>query len=283
MTAAQSTTDSGELYLDLLKRTLTRALFEDADQIVGISTVDRRGLKWRAVNAAARVLGSAGFEVVRRRPYDASVRDVGRDWPARAETMIGLRRMDNLQYCVETVLREDVRGDLIETGVWRGGAAIFMRAILKAHGETGRTVWAADSFRGLPAPHPHRYPADSGDRHFVHDTLRVGVDQVRDNFRRYGLLDDQVRFLVGWFKDTLPTAPIAELAVLRLDGDMYESTKQAMDSLYPKLSPGGYCIVDDYGAVPGCRQAVTDYRRERGINEEIIAIDWAGAFWRKRG
>jgi len=281
MTETQSETNAGELYLDLLKRTLTRALFEDSDQILGVSTAGRTGWKWRVVNGVARVLGSAGYELVRKRPYQGAVREAGLDWPARAESMIGLHRMDNLRYCVEEVLRDDVPGDLIETGVWRGGAAIFMRAILKAHGDTGRTVWAADSFRGLPPPDPHRYPADSGDRHFSQDGLRVGVDQVKDNFRRYGLLDNQVRFLVGWFKDTLPTAPITELAVLRLDGDMYESTMQAIDSLYPKLSPGGFCIVDDYGAVPACRQAITDYRSEHGITERIVTIDWAGAFWRR--
>jgi O-methyltransferase len=281
VTGTRSAVDPRELYLDLLKQALTRTLFEDSDQILGVSTASRPGVKWRLLNGVARVLGSAGFEVVRKRPFDRAVREVGADWPARAESMIGLRRMDNLQHCVETVLRDGVPGDLIETGVWRGGAAIFMRAILQAYGETGRTVWAADSFRGLPPPDPHRYPADTEDRHFIQDALRVGVDQVKDNFRRYGLLDDQVRFLVGWFKDTLPTAPIDELAILRLDGDMYESTMQALTALYPKLSPGGYCIVDDYGAVPGCRQAVADYRQAHGITEPITAIDWAGSFWRR--
>ena len=213
---------------------------------------------------------------MRKRPYDPAVRESGRDWPACAESMIGLRRMDNLQYCVERALREGVPGDLIETGVWRGGATIFMRGILKAHGVTDRTVWVADSFQGLPRPDPHRYPADAGDEHFTQDVLRVGVEQVRANFRRYDLLDDQVRFLVGWFADTLPTAPIEQLAVLRLDGDMYSSTMQAIEALYPKLSPGGYCIVDDYGAVEGCKQAITDYRTEHEIVDHIEEIDWAG-------
>ncbi len=92
-----------------------------------------------------------------------SVRAVGRDWPARADSMIGLRRMDNIQDCIETVIRDDVPGDLIETGVWRGGATIFMRGVLKAYEDTTRTVWVADSFEGLPPPDPARYPADAGD------------------------------------------------------------------------------------------------------------------------
>jgi O-methyltransferase len=90
-----------------------------------------------------------------------------------------------------------------------------------------------------------------------------------------------VVFLKGWFKDTLPTAPIERLAVLRLDGDMYSSTIEALTSLYPKLSPGGFCIIDDYGAIAGCKQAVDDFRREQGITAELQPVDWTGRYWRK--
>jgi len=103
---------------------------------------------------------------------------------------------------------------------------------------------------------------------------------VQGNFKRYGFLDDRVRFLKGWFKDTLHTAPISRLALVRLDGDMYESTIQALDALYPKLSPGGYLIIDDYG-LPGCRAAVDDYRATHGIKEEVRIVDWTGAYWRR--
>jgi len=193
--------------------------------------------------------------------------------------MIGMQRLNNLQYCVEDVLRLQVPGDLIETGVWRGGAAILMRAILKVYGETERIVWAADSFQGLPQPDPTRYPADAGDRHWMIDTLAVSLDDVKANFARYGLLDDQVRFLVGWFRDTLPAAPMQQLAVVRLDGDMYESTMDGLVHLYPKLSIGGYLIVDDYGNVPGCKAAVEAYRADHRITEPIQRIDWGGGYW----
>ena len=94
-------------------------------------------------------------------------------------------------------------------------------------------------------------------------------------------MDDQVCFLKGWFKDTLPTAPIEKLAILRLDGDMYESTMDGLRSLYHKLSPGGFLIVDDYGAVDACREAVCDFRNEHGIDDEIVKIDWGGVYWQK--
>jgi O-methyltransferase len=180
------------------------------------------------------------------------------------------------------VLEREVPGDLIETGAWRGGATIFMRAILRAYGDTERVVWVADSFQGLPTPDPSLYPEDETDRSWAHAELAVSLDNVKANFERYGLLDDQVRFLPGWFRETLPAAPIERLALLRLDGDMYESTMVALESLYPKLSSGGYVIVDDYGALQGCRAAVDDFRREQAITEELKWIDWTGVFWKRR-
>ncbi len=176
---------------------------------------------------------------------------------------------------------DHIPGDLIETGVWWGGATIFMRAILKAYGITDRTVWVADSFEGVPPPDAEKYPADAGWDLAQFDCLAVSLEDVRANFDRYGLLDQQVRFLKGWFRDTLPTAPIEQLAVLRLDGDLYESTMDALSNLYPKLSVGGYAIIDDY-MVSACAKAVQDYRRQHGINEKIEVIDTEGIFWRKK-
>ena len=208
-------------------------------------------------------------------------RELGLDWPRDAETMIGLRRLENVEACLSKAIEDGVPGDVIEAGAWRGGTAIFMRAVLAAYGDASRTVWVADSFQGLPKPDPIRHPADRGLDYTVHPELSVGVDQVRQNFARYGLLDDQVQFLVGWFKDTLPSAPLEQLALLRLDADLYESTLDALTCLYPKLSPGGYCIIDDYGLLEACRRAVHDYRDDHGITEPIHAVDWTGVYWRR--
>ena len=98
------------------------------------------------------------------------------------------------------------------------------------------------------------------DKHWtLSHTIAVSLDEVKANFSRYGMLDQPVHFLKGWFKDTLPTAPIERLAILRLDGDMYSSTFDALKHLYPKLSRGGFVIVDDYH-IDACRKAVTDFR-----------------------
>jgi len=205
----------------------------------------------------------------------------GASWPSRAMTMIGLNRLDNIQELGRDVISRNIPGDFIETGAWRGGATIFMRAILLAHGVRDRVVWVADSFEGLPRPNPELYPADAGSKFHEYDQLAVSIEEVKDNFRRYGLLDDQVRFLKGWFKDTLPVAPIEKLSILRLDGDLYESTMDALVHLYPKLSVGGYIIVDDYGAIDNCRRAIHDYRDKHQISDPIIKIDWTGIYWMK--
>ena len=264
--------DVRSLYLDLIRRNLTRYGMHER---MPTQWSVRRRLFFKAANRILERINA-------HRLGGATTRDLGLDWPAEAETMIGMQRLTSLQHCVETVLAEDVPGDLIECGVWRGGACILMRAVLAAYGDEKRCVWLADSFEGVPRSDPANYKADKGIRAgFAAGILGVSEAEVRANFERYGLLDEQVRFLPGWFKDTLHDAPIDPIAVLRLDGDLYESTIQALDALYPRLSPGGFCIVDDYLAVKACEQAVTDYRAKHGISAEIVNIDGTGVLWRK--
>lgn len=269
---------AAELYLDLLKKILTGLL---RPQLYAPAGPPAHPVKRAVFQRLQRALRARGKEIVRRVPFDPGVRAQGIDWPVEAETMVGLPRLENVQRCIEDVVRRGVPGDLIETGVWRGGTCIFMRACLEAYGDRERTVWLADSFQGLPPPSPDKYPADAGDLHSTWKELAISRTEVEENFRRYGLLDGRVRFLEGWFKDTLPSAPVERLAVLRLDGDMYESTMDALTALYPKLSVGGYCIIDDYLWHKPCAQAVEDYRAAHGITEPIQKIDVSGVFWRR--
>ena len=269
-----------DLYLDLLKKALSFSLWPEPPVPVDTYNYLRPPLKRLLVSSVSWAFRSKKVQLVSHRGVTADQREEGKMWPAYADTMIGFKRLDNLQFCVETVIRDGVAGDLIETGVWRGGACILMRAILAAYGVSDRKVYVADSFQGLPLPDPENYPADKDDTHHTHKSLAVSQEQVANNFKRYGLLDDQVVFLKGWFKDTLPSAPIEKVAVMRLDGDMYESTMDGLTNLYPKLSSGGFCIIDDY-ALPGCKSAVDDYRAKNGIHEEIKEVDWTGRYWRK--
>ena len=258
--------DPVQLYLELMKACLTNSIYgDDLDLRTGVQRLDP---------ASGKVLCVAGVAASAQDKHDGLI------WPSRAHTMAGIPRLNNLQQCVESVLAERVPGDLLEAGVWRGGASIFMRAILKSYGVTERTVWVADSFEGLPEADPVRHPYDHQLSLHMAGELAVPLDEVRKNFQRYGLLDDQVRFLKGWFRDTLPAAPIERLAILRVDGDHYESTMDAL-SLYPKLSPGGFAIIDDYRLVEGCDRAIADFRREHRITEEIRVIQGGGGYWQR--
>jgi O-methyltransferase len=196
-----------------------------------------------------------------------------------AHTMIGLIRLENLQFCVEDVIKNNVEGDMIEAGVWRGGSCIFMRLILKKYEINDKIVFVADSFEGLPKPDP-KYQEDDNDTFHTWDILKVSLEKVKQNFELYGVLDKQVMFLKGWFKDTLKNTPIQKLSILRLDGDMYGSTMDILENLYDKVSSGGYVIVDDYILLP-CRKAIDDFRKDNDIHEPIIEIDGIGVYWKK--
>lgn len=278
---------SGDAHLELFKDVLSGAVYEESawtlvqweayDGAIGNPlTRLRQRFRLGAVNALSRYLARRDIVMAHVRPFQDDVRARGKDWPLVGYSMIGRKRMDNLQACVETALRDRVPGDLIETGVWRGGAVMLMKAILRANGVTDRTVWIADSFAGLPKPDS----ASDGTDYSQNKFLAVSRRRVQANFERFGLMDDKVRFLEGWFSDTLPGAPIGQLAVLRLDGDLYSSTMDALVSLYPKVSKGGFVIVDDYFGWPGCKRAIHEYLLGRGESPAIQAIDEDGAYWR---
>ena len=199
--------------------------------------------------------------------FDPARRRVGADWPKDAETMIGLERLENVDACVRDVLTRGRarRPDRDRRLARRRGRSSCAGA--RRPRRPRRTVWVADSFQGLPRAGRRALPVRRGRR--LRARHRGSLDPARGGrsatSARYGLLDEQVRFLPGWFRDTLPSAPVERLALLRLDGDLYESTIVALESLYPKLSPGGFAIVDDYG-VPACREAVDDFRARHGID-----------------
>jgi Macrocin-O-methyltransferase (TylF) len=237
--------------------------------------------------AGARTLSVSRTGDTRRRNSQVKCRELdyqgqklrvmGADWPFSGLTMVGLERLDDLQACIESVVADGVEGDVIEAGAWRGGASILARATLDSLGADERTVWVADSFRGLPAPdRPEDHELDLSQVDF----LAIPAAEVRDHFARFGL-EQGVEFVEGFFAETLPKLRGHRWSVVRLDGDSYEATWVALESLYPSLSRGGYLIVDDYALIKECRAAVEDYRRENGITEPIEDIDWCGSRWRR--
>jgi O-methyltransferase len=267
--------DPKQMYIDLIKRCILNIPYVDAE----LNPIQPHG---RLRKGVLGLFESANIQLAHLRRGNYERRITGHDFSDVAHSMLSMKRLDNVQKCIEIILRDNISGDLIETGVMRGGTVILMRAILRAYGVHNRTVWAADSFEGLPPPNTRDYPADAGADWHLRPLTEVGLEHVKRNFDRYGLLDDQVQFLPGWFRDTLHKAPMQQLALLRLDGDLYESTMDALVPLYPKLTQGGFIIVDDYN-LPMCAKAVNDYRERMGIADQIIAIDDAGVYWRKGG
>jgi hypothetical protein len=250
-------------YLDLLKLSLC--------DLVGVSTQ----MVWQDDDG---------------RPFSRELRDDdqrgwrvdGTDWPLNALTMVGLRRLDDLQACVAAIVRDEVEGDLIEAGAWRGGASIFMRAALNALGAEDRTVWVADSFQGFPEPLPGTEDSGLDTQMSGIDYLAPALEDVRGYFARFGC-ERGVEFVPGFFEQTMDGLRGRRWSLIRVDADGYAATQLALKTLYPGLAPGGYVIIDDYFhfQLPVCRRAVDDFRREHGIDDPIERIDWVGARWQK--
>ena len=252
MTTEHTKASPRELYLDLLIKVLANTIYRDPSMHPETS-------------------GS----------FRPELRTEGRDWPQTAHSMAGMQRLQNVRELGQRVIDEEIPGDFIEAGVWRGGCCILMRGVLAINAITSRKVYVADSFDGLPRPNPNEFSHDEGLNLHLCRELAVSIEQVKDNFSRYELLDEQVVFIKGLFQDTLPSLKAGPFALIRLDGDLYESTYVSLSALYPKLSPGGFLIVDDYGAVPACKAAVLDYRTFAAIDSPIHMIDWTGCWWQK--
>jgi O-methyltransferase len=309
--ALPASASAADLYIDLVKRAVINVLYEDH-------------AVWYFDDDYNRVMDNR---------FDLRRRLQGMDLPNEAHTMVGLERLNHLQTCAERAIRDGVPGDFVEAGVLRGGAAILLRAILKAHAVTDRRVVACDTFMARkPMPtglgfraglrvlrllatirnrawrrrlffalqkrlgDQRSFPvvSDPSDQ-MVDGTMfmvrnldvmqaprdRTSLAAVRSHFARYGLLDDQVLFLEGFFSETLPKAGLTRVAILRLDGDTYESTRDVLETTYAKLADGGFCVIDDYYSFPDCKRAVDEYRAQHGIVDTIHKIDKHAVYWRR--
>jgi O-methyltransferase len=199
-------------------------------------------------------------------------------------SMIGEQRMDNIYYCVHNIILDKIEGDFVETGVWKGGACLFMKKILQEYKDNNTKIFVCDSFEGLPKienVHDLKYEKLDNEIRGIWNNLEISEHEVLKNFENYNALDKNVIIVKGWFSETLPKLETEKISLLRLDGDLYTSTLESLNSLYGKLSVGGYCIIDDYYFWPACKEAVDEFRNINNITEEIINIDWCGIYWRK--
>jgi hypothetical protein len=205
----------------------------------------------------------------------------GEDLPALAETLIGVRRMESLRSLIERVLNQNVAGDIAFCGVWRGGAAIYAAGILASLGVTDRTIFVCDTFEGPPPPDPQKYPLDEGATFHTIPYLIVKLPDVMAAFNRYDLMTENVQFVQGLFRDTLPPLAAGKLALVYAEGMMYGPTMETLANLYDSLSPGGVVFIDRYLCLgPSC-QAINDFRRNRNISVAMHPLAGTAAYWCK--
>jgi O-methyltransferase len=189
-----------------------------------------------------------------------------------------------LDHWVETLMRlpRSLPGDIVECGVWRGGAMMIARALCPS-----RICWLYDTFDGMTAPntmdrkistgHPATISYDQKTRE-GRRWAKATVDDVVDNFLQVGLYDiELLRFVIGPVEQTLLLDRMpSQIAVLRLDTDWYASTRIELEKLYPRLVPGGTLIIDDFGHWAGCRQAVLEYFGP-SVVDRLVKIDYSAA------
>jgi len=180
----------------------------------------------------------------------------------------GWRRGGVTEAYVLDVLARGVPGDFVECGVWWGAMVMIIQTVLKLKGLTAeRRVFAFDSFKGIMPSQNITWGPDLKTRDHWGGAFHVNsLEAVTANFRKHGLLDDNVNLVPGWFKDTLPAYKnkIEKIALLRVDGDLYESTFQILEHLYDLVAVGGVIILDDW-KISIARNAVIEFRKQRGI------------------
>jgi len=269
-----------ESYLNLLKIVLTNLNHTDKPEYKTLVAKRLTTWKLKLLNILDIILRPWKIRICHEYKIDREKRYEGLDCPSIGETMVGVRRLENVEKCIESIVADNIEGDFAECGIWRGGVCIYMQAVQRTLGEN-RKIFCCDSFEGLPKPKRTFVGEEYVDNLWKYDILKVPVVDVLVNFKKYDLWGDNIVIVKGWFCDTLPTAPIEKLSILRLDGDLYESTMDILENLYPKLSIGGYCIVDDYRGIKQCKTAIHDFRDKNGITESIIDIDTMGVYWRK--
>ncbi len=283
--ASSALTKTQSAYLDLLEKVILNAVCPEngarIHHLVALLTGKEAPPKMDRNTLLAELVS-----LHRQNPEVAEALDdlyASRNWWTKTLgfpfSMIGPQRLRNVRWSAETVIRERIPGAMVETGVWRGGACLMMKGVMRALGET-RALYLCDSFDGLPIVESG---PDQPLRLHENPLLTAPLEDVRSHFERLGLLDEHVHFVKGWFSDTMGDVCAATadgIAVLRLDGDYYKSTMEVLEPLYSRVSEGGFVIIDDYYVYDQCRLAVDEYRAAHSIVDPIIEIDGMGVYWR---
>jgi len=197
-------------------------------------------------------------------------------------SMLSTVRLLTLYQLVKDVQQQGLLGDIVECGVGNGGAsAIMARSYLDAGGNHERSIWVFDSFEGLPPPSERDGQMVS--QYYFKGFSKGNLDKVRFIFNKLSVPFDHVKVVTGWVEDTLPKNNLKQVALLHIDTNWYESVKAALDNIYDKVVVGGFIIVDDFLFFNGCRDAVLDFLKERGIEDKvrINKVDRSAVYFQK--
>lgn len=204
----------------------------------------------------------------------------------RPYTMTSAERMYSLYKAIDYTISNDIKGDFVECGVWKGGSSMLIALTLLEKGISDRNIYLYDTFEGMSAPTDAdiAYSGESAQKllseHDKMDEASVWcyspLDAVKANLLSTGYPEKHLIFVKGKVEDTLPSTTPAVIALLRLDTDWYESTKMEMEKLYPLLQDKGILIIDDFGFWEGARRAVVEYFEKAGKKPYLHRIDDTG-------
>ena len=191
-------------------------------------------------------------------------------------TLVSAERLNNLFTLARRIEDEGVAGDVIECGVYNGGTAALL-ARFATRSKMDRTVWLFDSFQGMP----ETTASDGAEAKDYVGQVLGNVELVRKLVEQSGADMSRVRIMEGWFQDTFPKTSIAEIALLNIDADWYESVKLCLETFYDRITPGGFVSIDDYGHWPGCRKAVDEFLAARQLPYKLQEVDYTGRWFQK--
>lgn len=187
--------------------------------------------------------------------------------------------IDLMEECIKTIVNEKIEGDIIEAGVWKGGMGMWIQNLLNYYNDK-RTLWLFDTYG--------KFPESSYDKdrkiHPITEYLfseKYNINDVKINFEKFNLLDNNIKFIIGEFKNTIPITDISKISILRLDSDYYDSTMLILEKYYNNISKGGYVIIDDYNnEYLAAKEAINDFRKKYNIKNPIINKGYGYVYWR---
>ena len=203
-------------------------------------------------------------------------------------SLVGAGGLEATDRAAQSVNIAGVEGDFAELGVARGGCASLLGMSAFASGAPSRKLWLFDSYEGLPEPGEPDFVAngDTGDhvRPLPKGSCFGALEEVRSvTLGKFKLPEDRIEFVKGWFENTVPSTRdrIQKLAILRIDGDWYESTKVCLEGLFGKVQPGGVVIIDDYDSCIGAKRAVDEFVAANKLNVTLCSDGRGGRWFRK--